>query len=81
MYIKKDVTTGNTTNSFVSQNILTNHTFDFQNSAVFASIHDKKKRSIIEAGSIAHHNTIPQVFFQNITIYRKNNTKRIQNSH
>ena len=77
---KKDFKTGNTTNSLVSHNILTNQTFDFQNSAIRAFIHDKNKRKIIEACSIAHHNTIPQVFFQNFTIYRKNNIKRIQNS-
>ena len=43
----------------------------------------KIKRGIIEACSIAHLNTIPQQqgFFQNFTIYRKNNIKRIQNSH
>ena len=60
MNIKKDFKTGNATNSLVSHNILTNHTFDFQNSAIFASIHDKNKRRIIEACSIVHHNTIPQ---------------------
>ena len=52
--------TGNTTNSLVFYNILTNHTFDFQNSAIFAFIHDKNKRRIIEVCSIIHHNTIPQ---------------------
>ena len=46
---KKDFKTGDTTNSLVSHNILTNHTFDFQNSAIFA---------FIESRSIAHHNTI-----------------------
>ena len=51
-----------------------NHTFDFQNSDIFAFFHDKNKRRRIEACSIAHHNTIPhrQVLFQNFTIYRKN---------
>ena len=79
---KNDFKTGNTKNSLVSHYILTNQTFDFQNSAIFAFIHDKNKRRIIEACSIAHHNTIPQQqgFFQNFTIYRKNNIKRIQNS-
>ena len=60
-----------------------NHTFDFQNSVIFALIHDKNKRRIIEACSIAHQSTIPQrqgFFFQNFTIYRKNNIRRIQNS-
>ena len=40
------------TNSLVSHNILTNHTFDFQNSAIFAFIHDKNKQRIIEVCSI-----------------------------
>ena len=43
-----------------------------------AFIHDENKQRIIEACSIAYHKD--QVFLQNITIYRKNNTKRIQNS-
>ena len=73
----KDFKTGNTTNSLVSQNILTNHTFDFQNSAIFAFIHNKNKR-ISEACSIIHHK---DKVFSNFTIYRKNNIKRIQNSH
>ena len=60
MNIKKGFEFGYTTNSLVSYNILTNHTFDFQNSAIFAFIHDKNKRRIIEVCSIAHHNTIPQ---------------------
>ena len=72
--------TGNTTNSSVSHNILTNHTLDFQNSAIFTFIHDKNKRRIIEPCSIAHNTTTTR-FFQNFTIYRKNNIKRIQNSH
>ena len=56
---KKDFNPGNTKNSLVSYNILTKHTFDFQNSAIFALIHDDHKRRRIEACSIAHHNTIP----------------------
>ena len=44
MNIKKDFKTGNTTNSLVSHNILINHTFVFQNSAIFAFIHGKNKR-------------------------------------
>ena len=56
----KDFKTGNTTKSSVSHNILTNHTFDFKNSAIFAFIHDKNKRRMIEACFIAHHNTISQ---------------------
>ena len=73
---KKDFKTGNTTNTLVSHDILTYQTFDFQNSAIFAFIHDKNKWTIIEVCSIAYHNTIPQWqgCFQNITIYRKNNT-------
>ena len=39
---------------------LTNPTFDFQNSAIFAFIHDKNKRRIFQACSITHHNTIPR---------------------
>ena len=80
---RKDFQTGNTTNSLVSHNILTHHTFDFQNSVIFAFIHDKNKQRIIEACSIGHHKTIPkrQGFLQNFTIYRENNIKRIQNSH
>ena len=54
MNIKKDFKTGNTTNSLVSHNILTNLTYDFQYSAIFAFIHDKNKR-ITEACSIAYH--------------------------
>ena len=53
--------------------VLPNKTFDFQNSAIFAFIHDKNKRRIIEACFIAYHNTTEQwqgFFFQNITIYR-----------
>ena len=57
---KTDFKTGNSTNSLISPNILTNHTFDFQNSAIFAFIHDKNKRVIIEVCPIAYHNTIPQ---------------------
>ena len=49
--------------SLVSHNILTNHTFGFQNSAIFAFIHDKNKRRMIETCSIAHHNTIWQGLF------------------
>ena len=56
---KKDFKTGDT-NSLVSHNILTKYTFDFQNSAMFAFIHDKSKRIIIEACSIVHPNTILQ---------------------
>ena len=41
MDIKKTLKTGNTTKFSVSYNILTNHTFNFQNSAIFAFIHDK----------------------------------------
>ena len=37
----------------LSHNILTNHTFDFQNSAIFAFILDRDKRRIIEACFIA----------------------------
>ena len=37
------IKTGNTTNSLVSHNILTNHTFNFQNSATIPFIHDKNK--------------------------------------
>ena len=58
MNIRKDLKIGNTTNSLASHNILTNHTFDFQNSAIFAFIHDKNKRRRIEACFIAHYNTI-----------------------
>ena len=57
---EKEFKTGNTTNSLVSHNILTNHTFDFQNSGIFAFVHDKKKRRRIETCSIVHHNTIPR---------------------
>ena len=83
MNIKKDFKTSNTTNSLVSHNILTNHTFDFQIFVIFPFIHDKNKRIIFEACSTAHHNTITQRqdFFQNFTIYNKNNMKRIQNPH
>ena len=59
MNIKKDFKTGNTTISLVFHNILTNLTFDFQNSAIFVFIHNKNKRIIIEECFIAHHNTIP----------------------
>ena len=61
IYKHKDFKTGNTTNYFVSHKILTKHTFDFQNSAIFAFIHDKNKRRRIEACSITHHND--KVFF------------------
>ena len=70
---KKPFKIGNTTHFLVSHNILTNHTFDFQNSAIFASIHDKNKRRIIEACSLErtthYHNN--KVFF-NITVSREN---------
>ena len=59
---KTNVKTGNTTNSLVSHNILCNHTFDFQNSAIFAFINDKNKRKRIEACSIAHHNNDKVLF-------------------
>ena len=42
MNIKKTLKTGNATNSLVSHNILINHTFDFQSSAVFAFIHNQR---------------------------------------
>ena len=51
IYECKDFKTGNTTNSLVSHNILTNHTFDFRNSVIFDFIEDKNKR-IIKACSI-----------------------------
>ena len=57
---KKDFKTSNTTNSLFSHDILTNHTFDFQNSAKFTFIHDNNKRKIIEAYSVVHHNIIRQ---------------------
>ena len=80
MNIKKDFKTGNTTNSLVSYNILTSHTFDFQNTVIFAFIQDKNKR-IIEACSIARHNTTKQRegFFSKFRHLLENNTKRIQN--
>ena len=55
----------NATYSLVYHYILTNHNFDFQNSAIFAFIHDKSKRRIIEAYPITYHNSIPlqKVFF------------------
>ena len=56
MNIKNDFKTDNTTNSLVSYNILTNHIYGFQNSAIFAFIHDKNKWRIIEACSIIYHN-------------------------
>ena len=40
---KKYFKTDNTTNCLVFHSILTNDTFDFQNSAIFALIHDKNK--------------------------------------
>ena len=46
MNIKKDFKTGSTTNSLDSRNIFTNHTIDFQNSVIFAFIHDKNQRRI-----------------------------------
>ena len=55
----KDSKTGNTTNSLIFH-IFTNHTFDFSNSAIFHFIHDKNKRSLIEAYSIAYY----KVFFK-----------------
>ena len=57
---KKDFKTGNTTNSLVSHNISTNHTFDFQKSNIFAFIHDRDKRRIIEAFSILYFDTLLQ---------------------
>ena len=44
---KKDFKSSNTTNTLVSYNILTYHTFDFQNFAIFAFIHDKNKISYL----------------------------------
>ena len=44
---KKDFKSGNTNNSLVSHNITTNHTFYFQNSIIFAFIHDRDKNRII----------------------------------
>ena len=66
IYDHKYVKTGNSTNYLAAHNILTNHTFDFQNFDIFAFIHDKNKRSIIEACYRAYHNTTPQrqVFFK-----------------
>ena len=49
---EKDFKTGYTS-SLVSHN-LTNDTFGFQNSAIFAFINDKNKQRIIEASSIAY---------------------------
>ena len=76
--IKKDFKTCNTTNSLVSHNILSNHTFDFQNSVIFTFIHDKNKRRIIEACSIAYRNTILQQKGIFKIFYRKNNPKRMK---
>ena len=76
---KKDFQTGKISNSLVSHNILTNHTFDFQNSAIFAFIHEenKKKNNWTMFHSATKHNTTMTRFFQNFIIYRKNNIKRI----
>ena len=57
MNIKKDFKSRNTTNS---HNILTDHTFDFHNSAKFAFIHDKDQCRIIEAYFIKYFEAIIQ---------------------
>ena len=54
MNIKRDFKTGNRTNSLVSHNISTNHTFDFHNSNLFTFIHNKDNCKIIEASSILY---------------------------
>ena len=67
---KKNFKTVNTTNCLVSHNILTNYTFVFQYSAIFAFIHDKNKRRIIEACSIEtpqHNTTMTRFFFFKIS--------------
>ena len=43
-----------------SHNILTNHTFDFQNSIIFAFIHDRDKHRITESCFITHFDAIIQ---------------------
>ena len=45
IYELNDFKNGNTTNSLVSYNISTNHTFDFKNSTIFAFIHDRDKHA------------------------------------
>ena len=55
---RKDLKSGSITKFVVSHNVLTNHTFDFHNSTIFAFIHDRDKRRIIEACSITHFDTI-----------------------
>ena len=53
MSIKKDFKTGNTTNSLVSNNILTKHTFDFQDSTIFPSFITKsKKKKLLKPASL-----------------------------
>ena len=47
-------------NSLVSHSILTNHTFDFYNSTIFAFIHDRDKRRIIKACALTNYDTITQ---------------------
>ena len=58
--LKKDLKTGRVTKSWAFHNILTNHTFDLQNSVIFAFIDDRDKRRIIEACSTPYHNIMPQ---------------------
>ena len=74
---KKTLLTGNRTNFLVSHKILTKHTLDFKNFAIFAFIHYKNKRIIIGTFSLTHRNTTT-TFLPNFTICRKNNIKRIQ---
>ena len=68
--------TGDATNSLVSRNISTNHTFDFQNCDMFAFIHDRDKRRLIEASSILYFDTILRQGFYKIS---PSLARRVQN--
>ena len=72
MNIKKKLVTQQISEFLITFQLIT---LDFKNFAIFAFIHDKNKRRIIEACSIPQHNTTTTRFFQNVSIYRKNNIK------
>ena len=64
--LKSDFKTGNTTNSLVSYDITTNHTFDFHNSNIFTFIHDRDKRRIYQILTQYYNDQV----FQNIAFSR-----------
>ena len=56
----KDLKFGNTSNSLVTHNLLTNHNFSLQKSSMIAFIHNRNIRRIVDSSAISILNTLPQ---------------------